>query len=267
MSGVFEHAAPAGRARMLIVNADDFGLTDGVCEGIVRSIRDGIVTSTSAMVCCAGARERLRRWGPMIPDRIGVHLQLTTGTPILPPARVRSLAGASGEFARSRAEIPPVNAGELFLEWRAQVNLLLALGIEPTHVDTHHHVHARGDIFDVFCEVAAHFDLPARPVTPDMAKRLRGAGVRCTDVALLDWFGGELSEKSLLGVLENGVARHPGAGCFELMCHPGFRDPPLEQVSRYVGERETELRALTAPGLREAIAQADLHLFSYKIFG
>ncbi len=267
MSGDCKDAATSSRARMLIVNADDFGLTDGVCEGIVRSIRDGIVTSTSAMVCCAGARERLRRWGPMIPGRIGVHLQLTTGRPILAAAQIPSLAGPGGEFARSRAEIPPVIAGDLFLEWRAQVNVLLETGIEPTHIDTHHHVHARRDIFEVFCEVAAHFGLRGRPVTPDMAERLRGAGVRCAEVALLDWFGGDLSEESLLSVLEMGVARHPGARCFELMFHPGFRDPPLEKVSSYIGEREIELRTLTAPGLRDAIAQTGLHLSSYSVFG
>ncbi len=267
MSGGYEHAATSSRARMLIVNADDFGLTDGVCDGIVRSIRDGIVTSTSAMVCREGARERLRLWGPMIPGRIGVHLQLTTGTPVLPAAQVPSLAGPGGEFARSRAEVGRVIAGELFLEWRAQVNVLFELGIEPTHIDTHHHVHARHDIFDVFCEVAAHFGLPGRPVTRDMAGRLRGADVRCADVALLDWFGGELSEKSLLGVVNKGVERHPGARCFELMCHPGFRDPPLEKVSRYIGEREIELGALTAPGLRDAITQTGLHLSSHSVFG
>ena len=267
MSGVFPHAATGSRARMLIVNADDFGLTDGVCEGIVRSIREGIVTSTSAMVCCAEARERLRVWGPMIPDRIGVHLQLTSGRPVLPTAQVLSLTGAGGEFPRSRGEIGPVIAGELFLEWRAQVNVLFEVGIEPTHIDTHHHVHARDDIFDVFCEVAAHFGLPARPVTSDMAGRMRGAGVRCADVALLDWYGGDLSERGLLRVLEMGATRHPGAGCFELMCHPGFRDPGLEQASRYIGEREIELRTLTAPGLREAIAQADFQFTSYRVFG
>ncbi len=263
MTGLGSHAATAVHVRTLIVNADDFGLTGGVCQGIVRGIREGIVTTTSAMVCCPGARERLSRWWPEIPGRIGAHLQLTTGKPVLPAAQVRSLVGPTGEFARSRKEIPPIVAEQLFDEWRAQIKVLQEIGIEPTHVDTHHHVHGRDDIFEVFCEVAAHFGLPARPVKPDMARRLRSRGVACVDVSLRDWFAGELSEESLLRVVRNGMEQHPDAVYFELMCHPGVRDEPLDHLSRYREEREQELRVLTAAGLREAIGHADLQLSWY----
>ncbi len=55
-------SAPGGSFQG-IENADDFGFTGAVCERIARAIREGAVTSTSAMVCCLGAKERLPRWG------------------------------------------------------------------------------------------------------------------------------------------------------------------------------------------------------------
>ncbi len=64
----------------LIVNADDFGLTEGVSAGIVDAIERGVVTATTAMVAI-DASERLARLGPRIAGRVGLHLQLTGGIP------------------------------------------------------------------------------------------------------------------------------------------------------------------------------------------
>ncbi len=253
------HPVSAG-CRTLIVNADDFGFTDGVCEGIVRAIQRGIVTSTSAMVCCEGAPERLARWAPMIRGRIGVHLQLTTGQPLLPAAVVPSITGPDGCFVNRRKQIPLIHAEELYREWNAQVEAIMALGIQPTHIDTHHHVHGRDDIFDVFCRVARNFDLPARPVAPDMSTRLRGQDLACVDMTLTGWYGGELTAESLISVLKEGLERYPEAVAFELMCHPGICDQLLPQLSRYCEERERELRSLTSPGLEEAVGQAGLFI-------
>ena len=89
----------------LYFSADDFGLTDGVARGIVSSIRDGVVATTSAMVCVLDAATHLQRWSAALPGRIGGHLQLTGGRPCLPPERVPSLVDASGDFLPSRAAV------------------------------------------------------------------------------------------------------------------------------------------------------------------
>ena len=52
----------------VVINADDFGLTEGVCAGIVKAIQAGGVTATTAMACVPGAVERLKRWAPKIPE-------------------------------------------------------------------------------------------------------------------------------------------------------------------------------------------------------
>ena len=72
----------------IIVNADDFALTDGVSRGIARLMEMGAVTSTSVMTCAEGAKGRVRRHAGTLRGRAGVHLQLTAGKPRLPGALV-----------------------------------------------------------------------------------------------------------------------------------------------------------------------------------
>ncbi len=244
----------------VIVNADDFGLTEGVCAGIVRAIEAGGVTSTTAMVCVPGSSERLKRWAPKIAGQIGAHLQLTSGSPILPPERVPSLSRQDGKFPTRRKEIQNPKHEEILEEWQAQIESLLRAGIEPTHLDSHHHVHGLPAVFPAFCELAMQYSLPARSLDPDMTRRLRAAGVPCIDRTLTDWYGGDLSVKSLVRLLEEGVRESPNAESFEVMCHPGFSDDSLPSLSRYVGEREIELSVLCDLELQRELVVAGFSL-------
>lgn len=240
----------------VVVNADDFGLTEGVCAGIVRAIEAGGVTSTTAMVCVPGAVERLTRWAPKIAGQIGAHLQLTSGAPILPPERVPSLAGRDGSFPARRKEIQNPRREEILEEWRAQIETLIRAGIEPTHLDSHHHVHGLPAVFPAFCALASEYLLPARSLDADMTRKLRRAGVPCIDRTLTGWYGGDLSVKSLVRLLQEGVRECPGAENFEVMCHPGFTGDSLPSLSRYVSEREVELAALCDASLQRELAAA-----------
>ena len=244
----------------VIINADDFGLTEGVCAGIVRAIEAGGVTSTTAMVCVPGSRERLTRWAPRISGQIGAHLQLTSGAPILPPERVPSLVRQDGKFPARRKELQNPRQEEILEEWRAQIESLLCAGIEPTHLDSHHHVHGLPAVFPAFCELARQYSLPARSLDWDMTRNLRAAGVPCIDRTLTGWYGGELSVKSLVRLLQEGLREYPSAENFEVMCHPGFSDDSLPSFSRYVSEREVELAVLCNANLERELVVAGFSL-------
>jgi predicted glycoside hydrolase/deacetylase ChbG (UPF0249 family) len=244
----------------VIVNADDFGLTDGVCAGIVRAIEAGGVTSTTAMVCVPGSSERLRLWAPRIAGHIGAHLQLTSGTPILPPERVPSLLRHDGNFPTKRKEVQNPKCEEILEEWRAQIESLFRAGIEPTHLDSHHHIHGLPAVFPAFCELAKQCSLPARSLDPDMTRNLRAAGVPCIDRTLTGWYGGELSVKSLVALLQEGLREYPSAENFEVMCHPGFSDDSLPSLSRYVSEREVELAVLCDANFQRELVVAGFSL-------
>ncbi len=249
----------------LMINADDFGLTEGICSGIVRAIRAGGVTATTAMVCVPGAVDRLRRWAPAIAGRIGAHLQLTSGTPVLPPDRVRSLVLEDGKFPSGRKEVRTPRHEEIVSEWRAQIELLLQAGIEPTHLDSHHHIHRLPAVLPAFLEIAKQYGLPARSVDPVMTATFRAAGVPCLDVTLTDWYGGELSVARLVEILAEGAREYPQAQNFELMCHPGFFDSDLGLYSRYTADRERELAALCDTTLQDKLATAGFSLTSVQV--
>lgn len=248
--------------RRVFFNADDFGLTDGVSDGIVRAMRDGAVASTSAMVCADGARARLGRWAPAVPGRVGIHLQLTDGVPVSDPAAVPSLVTADGRFPRKRRLLGVLDLDDIRREWFAQVEALASLGVAPAHVDTHHDVHRLPVVFDVYCEVAKAFGLPARALSYRMAVALRMRGVRCADTCEADWYGGDLSPEGLLARVEVALVHCGHRGNVELACHPGLADDALAERSDYVAEREVELETLCRDDLAGLLRSRHIELLT-----
>ena len=247
----------------VIVNADDFGITEGVTEGIVEAIKFGAVTNTTAMVCVEGAVERLRNWGPLVRGRVGAHLQLTTGRPLTPRSLTPSLADASGWFHGSKHMAAESPVEEIVLEWEAQLAAIRDAGIEADHIDSHHHVHKFPNPFLAFCELALRHNLPARATGVSMANRLRQSGIACPDVILLDYYGADLSEGRLLSLLADATAGAAVPWTVEVMCHPGNSCPSLARLSNYVEDRDRELATLRRPALKSALAVRGFALAAY----
>lgn len=180
------HRLPIPGPRYLIVNADDFGLSPGVTDGIIRAWREGIVTSTSAMVTAPGATQRIAGAHTRHPDLpIGLHLTITAGRPILPPERVPSLVDAGGRFYPVEgllARLPRVSLSELRAELAAQASALLAVGVQFDHIDYHEGALI---IFPPFyrlaLELAREYGVPVRQPVPEAvygairSSRRRGA--------------------------------------------------------------------------------------------
>jgi hypothetical protein len=105
--GLGKWAFPAPKERLpgvryLIINADDFGASEAITQGIIRAWKEGIVTSTSAQVNLPGASERIRAAHAAYPGLpIGLHLDITEGKPVLPADQVPSLVDESGNFYSS----------------------------------------------------------------------------------------------------------------------------------------------------------------------
>ena len=124
--------------RRLIVNADDWGLTRGVSDGILAAHRHGIVSSTTVLVTAPLDREQVAR----LRDAglgVGVHVNLTLGAPL---TRGRSLVDGDGRFVRdARRAAARVTAADVRAEVEAQVERFEStLKRRPTHLDSHHHV-------------------------------------------------------------------------------------------------------------------------------
>ena len=244
-------------ARYLIVNADDFGLTAGVSRGILTAHRAGIVTSTTVM---ANLPEHpgLDAEAAGLPGLgMGLHVNLTRGAPVSPPAAVPSLVDAEGRFPRDLqviAECAVVD--EVRRETEAQLERFARrFGRAPTHLDSHHHVHRLPGVMDGVLSVALTAAMPLRSQHPGFREGLRRHRVRTPD----HFVGGDdPSPYWTLERLLDGLATLP-LGVTELMCHPGHYDEELA-YSCYGRQREVELAALTHAEARATLERLDIRL-------
>jgi predicted glycoside hydrolase/deacetylase ChbG (UPF0249 family) len=249
--------------KRLIVTADDFGLTDGVCLAILDALSAGVVSCTSAMMAFPGAAERvLRHTSPLLTGRLGLHVQVTAGHSCAPPAEVPSLVDAGGRFAPSIAALGVIAPEDVDREFRAQALRLRELGLEPSHVDSHHHAHNRPDVSGAFVALARTIGV-ARTGPPHVADALRDAGVRHADRFEAAWFGGTLTVDRLLDVVAQAFDAIGGSGTVELMCHPGRSDAALERASGYARDRERELAVFCSPELRRRLDDLGIEIIPH----
>jgi chitin disaccharide deacetylase len=243
-------------AKVLIVNADDFGLTAGVSRGILEAGRKGIVTSTTLLVnrdIPPAQVEELQASGL----GVGVHLNLTLGTPVSDPRRVPSLVDSEGRFIRDAREAAArANPDEARIELGTQIDVFRKImGCFPTHLDTHHHVGRHHPILDLVLDFARALKVAVRSQDATVRAAARKLGLRTPD-----HFMGESGpepywsrERTLeqLAVLPTGLS--------EFMTHPGYFDEDLA-YSRYGRQRETELAGLTDEETRRAIERLEIRL-------
>jgi predicted glycoside hydrolase/deacetylase ChbG (UPF0249 family) len=247
--------------KRLIVNADDFGRSVGIDDGILRAHGGGIVTSTTFMTNAPSTEHAatLARATPTLD--VGVHLVLTYARPLSNPARIRSLVREDGSFWRpSELLARSIDRAEALAEYRAQFARARELiARDPTHVDTHHWVHDHPALSWAVCELARETGAAARTHTPVQRDEYRAKGVRTTDHFTREFqHQGHIEVADLLALisrLEDGVT--------ELMCHPGEPDPGLVATSAYARERPLELAALTDPTVRAALESRRITLTTF----
>ncbi len=247
--------------RILIINADDYGHTEGVSEGIRRAHRQGIVSSTSVMMTMPSAVADLARLRAETPTLgVGAHLTVTEGRPFRLP-RCFAPAALSSELAE-------VDAADLRTEWREQIEAFLATGTLLTHLDSHHHAaYRQRKALAILFELARDFGVPVRNPYPigqveddALASRFAGSGVRHPN-HFVDVFDKDPSVPALLRAIEAVPV-----GVTEFMFHPGLVDAELRRQSPSRAElRAEELAALTHPEARIAIERLGIELVSFKV--
>jgi predicted glycoside hydrolase/deacetylase ChbG (UPF0249 family) len=285
-------ALPA--SRLLVVNADDFGLTAGVNAGIIGAFRRGLVRSASLMVTTPGFDDAvaLARDHPDLD--LGVHLALTNVRPALPPERIPSLVGRDGRFPslgrwQVRVALRRLRPQEVRAELLAQLARARRTKLRFTHLDGHHHVHLFGPVAAIIGDLARHSGIPIvrrlrdapcesrngvpvpppAPVTAGEAiKRgwLEGAdrlwGGALAGLPRTDAFRGVAFPANLARWRE--LARSLPQGATELMCHPGLHDESVREYDPNVAARERELRWLCDPRVADLLAQQGIAVTSFR---
>lgn len=249
-------------AHLLIVNADDFGLSKGQNYGIAECFRHGVVTSTTALVNAEGI-EHAAQLRKALPDLgVGLHFTLTMGKP-LSPLSALTREGVLGKWVWQMAEEDSLPLDEIRTELSAQYQRFIDIfGCEPDHIDSHHHVHMFKQIFPIVAEFAKEKSLPLRVDRP-LAKKegIDIQGVMSSEGFDSQFYGDEISQALFLKVLDGALARNERS--LEIMTHPAFIDNPL-RASGYCFQRLTELEVLTDISLKQAIIEKGYQLGTYK---
>lgn len=248
--------------RLLIVNADDFGLCKAQNYGIVEACRDGIVTSTTAMMNAEAVEHAAALSRSLSQLAVGMHFVLTLGAPLSPmPGLTRD--GVLGKWIWSMAEQGQLPMAEIARELACQYQRFIdCFGHKPTHIDSHHHVHMLPQIFPLVSAFAAEKGVGLR-IDREAAKLhgLTPGAVRSTEGYSSGFYGNAISESLFLEVLDASMAR--GESSLEMMSHPAFVDNTLLDSS-YCWPRLKELEVLTSPSLKEAVAARGYRLGSWR---
>lgn len=248
--------------RVLIVNADDFGLSKGQNYGIIDACKNGLVTSTTALVNGA-AIDHAAHLSRCLPElAVGMHFVLTLGMPLSPmPGLTRE--GKFGKWIWQMAEEDTLPLEEITRELDCQYHRFVDLfGCEPTHIDGHHHVHMIPQIFPIVAEYAKAKGVAMR-IDRSLVQRdgLNDEGIRSSDGFASEFYGEAISEALFLEALDKSIAQ--GERSLEVMCHPAFVDNTI-MGSAYCYPRLAELDVLTSPSLKYAVAERGYRLGTYR---
>jgi hopanoid biosynthesis associated protein HpnK len=280
--------------RRLIVNGDDFGLSQQVNAGILHAHTHGILTNTSLMVTGSAWQEAVAMAKDTPSLSVGLHLTLVQGRAVLTPHLLTQVTEWNGNFSQN-----PITAGlryffsrqarmQLRDECRAQIERFLQTGLSLAQIDGHLHMHMHPTVLNILVELLPEYGVKAMRLTrEDLAtslacdprygirkrwesfifrrlsrtaeRKLRAQGILFSD----SFFGlhqsGDVNERYLLALLP----RLRG-GITELYCHPAFLPCQEAQYWTPTYRREVEVAALSSPAVRAAITEQGITLTSYR---
>lgn len=231
---------PINGRRYLIVNADDFGYSAGINRGILEAHERGIVTSASLMVRGPAADEAAFASRACPGLSLGLHVDLG------------EWAYRDGEWVEMYRVVDVDHPAAVEREVERQVETFCELtGRQPTHLDSHQHVHRQEPVRSVLRELGQQLHAAVRDDSAGMNYCGAFYGQTNTGEPLDD----EISIQALIGVLK----RLP-LGITELGCHPGFAD---DVDTMYACQRSAEIATLCSGEVRAVLGEMGIELVSF----
>ena len=244
----------------LVVTADDFGAALEVNDAVLDAHRNGILTAASLMVGAPFAADAVARASATPSLRVGLHLVLVDGRPVLPPDAVPELVDAKGDFRNDMARagaamfFRPSVARQLEAEIAAQFEAFRATGLPLDHVNAHKHFHLHPTVASLMLSVGRRYGLKAarvplepadvlariepyrgsavtaitRPFARALRRRFARAGIASPDAVFGLAWSGAMTAPRLKGIVQNlpdGLSEiylHPATGAY-VGAAPGYR--------------------------------------------
>lgn len=236
--------------KSVIFNADDFGFSEAVNYGILKAHINGLVTSTSLMANMPGFDHAVSLLKKHPTLRVGVHLNITCGKPVLDTHT--TMTSKEGYFEHGKEH--NYSDYEIYEELCTQIDKITNAGILIDHIDSHHHIHTEERFQKVIEKLLRKYPFPIRggflyendyPYQSILCTEFYDQGVSLSNlIALFDTF-------------ETGKV-------YDLMCHPAYLDDVLIDFSSYRLQRIEELRILCDPKAQEALATHNVEAVTYN---
>jgi len=265
-------------ARLLIINADDFGMCHDQNEATIEGLTSGLFTSATVLVTCPWFEE-VADFARSHPSAdLGVHLTLTSEWecykwgPVLGRGAVPSLVDGRGYLW---PDVPEVYAHdrleEAEAELRAQIGKALAAGIDVTHLDSHMGpLHLRADYHDIYRRLARDYRVPLRMVSRRALRKIAGMdpvleGLERDGTWYPDHFNsGGPGHSDETPAYWTALIRDLRPGITEIYCHPALARPELLRCARDARQREADFRFFTSDQARSLIRDEGVELIGYR---
>lgn len=283
--------------KRLILTADDFGLAVPVNEAIIEAHRAGTITTASLMVSGAAAADAVRRAKANPKLKVGLHVVLVEGLPVLDASAVPRLVDRNGEFltnlprAGVRFFFRPCARRQLKAEIRAQFEAFQATGLELDHVNAHNHMHVHPTVLSLILAVGRDYGirairLPNEPPVAGLHASAADRAVRCAMRAFLSpWLAlmrtrirraGLFSNDFVFGLGDSGgmseavaarIVRNLPQGVSEIYFHLATgRCPEIDRTMPGY-DHEGEWKALTGTVFRYALQSSGVERISFSDLG
>ncbi len=277
--------------KRIIINADDFGLCDGVNKAVAQAHTKGVLTSATIMANMPAAEEAVKIAKKLPSLGVGVHLNLFKGRPVSKDSRVDCLLDADGRFAFSPVRLSLLSMGRhkirnaIRTELAAQIQWVIDSGLAPTHLDSHKHIHSFPAIFPIVCESARRFRIAAVRFTfepkqlsqmpwPLSSKEGRKKAGKVRLMAKINRMQNSsfLKTNAILGIAHMGridvnffkaVTLYSSAATAEVMTHPGLADGAEPDETKLLYQQKTELEALCSKRTKQYFKDAQIKLVHY----
>lgn len=257
-------------ARLLIINADDFGVYHAVNAGTLAALSSGIACSATLMAPCPWAPHAMRLLREQSEFSFGVHLTIVSEYPdyrwgpLAPRDRVPSLLDEAGFFYVNDRQVELLDQAsldEIEVEFRAQIEAVLAADLRPTHLDWHClRDGGRPDIFALTFRLAREYGLAMRVHEPSLAHALQRQGFPANDHQVVD--STRLPTEGKTALLLQMLRELP-AGLSEWAVHPALETPEARAIDGWWAKRAADLAFLLSPEAHETVQAEGIILLDY----
>ena len=260
-------------ARLLIINADDFGMCHAVNEAVFRALKQGVLRSTTLMVPCPWALHAMHFLADHPEFPFGIHLTVISDWvdyrwgPLTAKEKVPSLINEKGHFynfERMPAFLAQVRLDQLEVEFRAQIEAVLAAGLKPTHLDWHSlRIGGRTDISDLMLRLAREYGLALRVAGRSSIEKVQSLGLPASDYDFLDSYLLDPIDKSARYAQ---MLRELPAGLSEWAVHPGLDTAELSAIEhdgRYF--RQADFDFLMSQEAQDIVKEEGIILLDYRV--